>query len=263
MKPSVGQQWIAALKEESVRAPILDARAYRHYGKVPAWWQRVYDLRQLAPGSRILEIGSGSGNQLLPLAVQGFAVTGLDVSPDALEYCQKIIVALAKFYHRPMPVSLLLDDVMQMQPTEQFALVFSFGVIEHFLDRAERLAVLRKMCECTKPGGVCVNVVPNGMHSWRRATRENKLGGYNIPEIDYGLASLRAEMLEAGYATARVIPLDLFGYRLVCAPRRNLTWTFFRGLNLLFKIVPQRWLSLAFCERHAYLLASVAVKNPQ
>jgi hypothetical protein len=208
-----------------------------------------------------LEIGSGSGDQLLPLAAQGFAVTGLDVSPDALERCQIIIAALEEFHRRPLSVSLLLGDVAQMQPTEQFALVFSFGVIEHFTDRAERLAVLGKMCEWTAPGGFCVSVVPNGMHPWRRVMRENKLGGYNIPEIDYGLTSLRAEILEAGFATARVIPLDLFGYRLVCAPPRSWTWRVFRGLNLLFKVLPNRWLSLAFRERHAYLLASVAERN--
>jgi len=84
MKPSVTQQWIAALQGESERAPLVDARTYRHYVEIPRWWKSVYDLRQLAPGDRILEIGSGSGDQLLPLAAQGYAVTGLDVSLDAL-----------------------------------------------------------------------------------------------------------------------------------------------------------------------------------
>ena len=261
MKPSVTQQWIAALQGESERAPLVDARTYRHYVEIPRWLKSVYDLRQLAPGDRILEIGSGSGDQLLPLAAQGYAVTGLDVSLDALERCRKIIAALAQFQHRPLSVSLLLGDVMQMPPTEQFALVFSFGVIEHFLDRGERLMMLRKMSEWMKPGGVCVHVVPNGMHPWRSAMRENKLGGYNIPEIDYGLTSLRDEMLEAGFAGARAVPLDLFGYRLVCAPPRSWSRRFFRELNLFFKIFPSYLLSLDFRERHAYLLACAAVKR--
>jgi SAM-dependent methyltransferase len=260
MKSPVAEQWIAVLKEETEGAPILNERTYRYYVATPRWWKQVYDLKQLAPSDRILEIGSGSGNQLLPLAMQGYVVTGLDCSPEVLARCEKITTALAQFYQRPLAVSLLLGDVTQILPTEQFALVFSFGVIEHFLDRAERLAVLRKMYAWTAPGGACVNCVPNGMHPWRRAMRENKLGGYNIPEIDYGMASLRAEMLEAGFATARVIPRDLFGYRLVCAPPRSLTWVFFRGLNLLFKIFPQRRLPLAFRERHAYILAVVARK---
>jgi hypothetical protein len=43
MKCPVAEQWIAVLKEESGRAPILDTRTYRHFTEIPRWWKRVYD----------------------------------------------------------------------------------------------------------------------------------------------------------------------------------------------------------------------------
>ena len=45
--------------------------------------------------------------------------------------------------------------------------------------------------------------------------RAEGLGGYRVPEIDYTPALLEAEMREAGASVARVIPHNLFGYRLL------------------------------------------------
>ncbi len=260
MNSKVAQQWIDTLRQERWNASVFTARDYARYARVPRWWKRVYDLRQLAPSNPILEVGCGAGTQLIPLAAQGFQVTGLDVSPDALERCRHLIAQVEKFHPRPLSVTLLLGDFAQMQPPRLFPLVFSFGVIEHFIDRTERLAVLRKLYEWTAPGGACVNCVPNGMQPLRRAMREKKLGGYNIPEIDYKVKTLGEEMLEAGFAEAEVVCLDLFGYRLVLTSRSSLTWALFRVLNLFFKVLPRRFLPLGFQERHAYILASVARK---
>lgn len=258
MTSKVADQWVQVLGEESWDDDIHDAREYARRTQLVRLWDRVLDVRNLAPNAKILEVGCGSGNQLVPFAARGFQVTGLDVSPAALERFRKILVGLNRFRSKPLSVSLLQGDFVQMRPTDAFAFVFSFGVIEHFLDRAERLEFLRHMLDWTSPGGVCVNFVPNGMQPLRQEMRERKLGGYNIPEIDYSIQSLGQDMQDAGFSNPRVVPLDLFAYRLVLTPPRTLAWWFYRLLNLLLKVLPQQSLSRGFCERHAYILAVVA-----
>lgn len=261
MTSKVADQWVQVLGEESWDDDIHDAREYARRTQLARLWDRIVDVRQLAPNARILEVGCGSGNQLVPFAARGFQTTGLDVSPAALERFRKILAGLNRFRSKSLPVSLLQGDFVQMRPTDAFALVFSFGVIEHFLDRAERLEFLRHMLDWTSPGGVSVNFVPNGMQPLRQEMRERKLGGYNIPEIDYSIQSLGQDMHDAGWINPRVLPLDLFAYRLVLPTSSMLERPFYRTLNLLFKILPQRFLSPAFGERHAYLLASVAERS--
>jgi hypothetical protein len=102
-----------------------------------------------------------------------------------------------------------------------------------------------------------VTWVPIGMHPLRQAMRQRKLGGYDVPEIDYGIRNLYQEMLEGGFTSVTVTPLDLFGYRLVCENPGTGRWWFFRGLNLISKVIPPGWMPLKFRERHAYALASV------
>ncbi len=260
MTSHVAQQWIELLRQERWDDSALLPRDYMRLARLPRWWKIVYDIRQLSPNDRILEVGCGSGHQLIPLAAQGFRVTGIDVSAESLERCRRLVARTEEVIKRTLAVDLVLGDFAQMPPSEKFPLVFSFGVIEHFLDHSERLQFLRRLTEWTAPGGACVNYVPNGMHPLRQMMREKKLGGYAIPEIDYGIKSLAEDMLEAGFVQPRVVLYDLFGYRLVLTPRDSLSWLAFRGLNLFFKLMPDLLLPLSFRERHAYILAIVARK---
>jgi SAM-dependent methyltransferase len=256
----VAQQWIDTLRQERVAGQPLSRRDYLRLVHFPRWWKRVFDLRQLSPSDRILEVGCGSGHQLIPFAAQGFRATGLDVSPDAIEQCHSLVSEVERILGRGVSINLLLGDFAQMDVSEQFPLVFTFGVIEHFLEHTERIQFLHRLAEWTIPGGACVNCVPNGMQPFRQLMRSGKLGGYNIPEIDYDSARLKEDMREAGFERTRVVPLDLFGYRLVLTPRSSSSWYVFRALNLFFKLIPDRFLSLRFRERHAYVLSGVARK---
>ena len=259
----MAQRWVDALEKEKWHDEIRNAADYARYTQMPRWWKRVYDLARLPSSGKILEVGCGSGAQLIPLAARGFQTTGIDVSLDALERFQKILAGLNKFRSEPLPVALQNGDFAQMQPVPEFAIVFSFGVIEHFLNHRERLEFLRQKFRWTAPGGGCISCVPNGQHPLRQKMREENLGGYNIPEIDYSIATLNQDMLEAGFVNVRVVPLDLFAYRLVLTPRQTLTWWLYRTLNLFFKLVPHRLLPINFRERLAYILVSVAEKPIQ
>ena len=57
------------------------------------------------------------------------------------------------------------------------------------------------MFNLCKPRGYIVSVVPNGKHPWRSKMRNERLGGYNAPEIDYDCESMASEMKKAGAGT--------------------------------------------------------------
>ena len=40
---------------------------------------------RLAPGTRVLDVGCGTGNQSIPAARAGAIVTGVDIAPNLLE----------------------------------------------------------------------------------------------------------------------------------------------------------------------------------
>jgi SAM-dependent methyltransferase len=63
-------------------------------------------LQELVPGSRVLDLGVGTGRELPALLDAGHAVTGLDVSQEMLDRCGR----------RARPVPLVLADMWERLP---------------------------------------------------------------------------------------------------------------------------------------------------
>src|SRR2546425_5062009 len=95
--------------------------------------------------------------------------------------------------------------------------LFPYTTLFRSLDDDERRRAVGRMFSLCAPGGHVVCVVPSGTHPLRARMRAEGLGGYRVPEIDYTPALLEAEMREAGSSAVRVIPHNLFGYRLLVA----------------------------------------------
>lgn len=62
---------------------------YARRGRV--WGGAVHSLPQLAPGSRVLELGCGNGKTCTALLANGAEVTGIDFSESATRLCRKAI----------------------------------------------------------------------------------------------------------------------------------------------------------------------------
>jgi len=81
-----------------------------------------------------------------------------------------------------------------------FDVVFNEGVVEHWLDRAERVKVIKEMARVTKKGGHVIIMVPNGTHplyrTWIRLGCHYYLDA--PPMTLYDSKKLRAEMEDAG-----------------------------------------------------------------
>jgi len=140
-----------------------------------------------------------------------------------------------------------------------FDVTFHFGVLEHYLDAAERRRHLEKMFDVTRSGGFVVSVVPNGGHVLRAEQRESGLGGYIIPEIDYSVGLLRAEMIDCGAISVQVLPHDLFGY-LKLRNQYGLRKVYYGCLYYLMQLPVFQLLPMWFLENHAYSLIAIARK---
>jgi len=56
---------------------------------------------QPLPGAKILELGCGAGNLSLELARRGFQVTGVDISPAAIDWAHENAASAASIVHKP------------------------------------------------------------------------------------------------------------------------------------------------------------------
>jgi len=107
------------------------------------------ELASLAPGSRVLEIGPGTGKATTELVRRGYAVTGIELSPD-----------LAAFARRNVPqAEIEVADFETWEPREAgFDAVLAFAAF-HWIAPELREA---KPARLLKPGGALA--VVHGPH---------------------------------------------------------------------------------------------------
>ena len=129
------------------REQLLVSDARRYFDAIAGRYERTYALsgseskarmramlRELAPGSRVLELGVGTGRILSSLQDAGHTPVGLDISPNMLERCA----------NRTRPVELVLGDLYAKLPFPDAsfdAAVALHGTLAH-VPSDEALAVL-------------------------------------------------------------------------------------------------------------------------
>ena len=184
---------------------------------------------------KILEIGCGTGGNLEVLSEWG-KVTGLDVSPKALNFCRK------KGFQE-----LILGSAERMNfPDRSFDLIVALDVLEHVEDDKEALKGCWRILE---RGGLFLASVPAYKFLW--SEHDEVLGHfrrYSSKEFKKKLKEAGFEEIKASYLVTFVFPLVL-SYRLfrkVFFPRsrNNLAYV------VLPKILNSFFISLLKIETH-------------
>ncbi len=106
-----------------------------------AWRRRAADLTGVGPGSRALDVATGTGDLAVELASRGAAVTGMDFSPAMLELAGAKAPELE--FEEGDALALRYGDA------EFDAVTVGFGA-RNFADLDQGL---REMARVTKPGG--------------------------------------------------------------------------------------------------------------
>lgn len=109
------------------------------------------DLR----GKTVLDAGSGTGLNSLPLAARGARVTLLDVADKALD------IARVYYEEQGIEAEFVRGSIFALPfPDATFDVVWNTGVIEHF-EPAERRLAVGEMLRVMKPGGTMLTINPN------------------------------------------------------------------------------------------------------
>ena len=109
-------------------------------------------------GTRVLEVGAGTGRDTLALVEKGAAGVVLDYTMPALEITRR--VAKENGQH----IDLVCADAFNMPFREgSFGLVFHQGLLEHF--RAPQ-QILTENARVLHPGGTLIVDVPQRYHAW-------------------------------------------------------------------------------------------------
>jgi SAM-dependent methyltransferase len=109
-------------------------------------------------GRRVLEVGAGSGRDLLALARDGATGVVLDYSPASLALVQR------QAREQGLPVLLVRADALAMPFRDgTFDVVFHQGLLEHFRDP---MPLLRENARITAHGGRVVVDVPQTWHPY-------------------------------------------------------------------------------------------------
>lgn len=97
-------------------------------------------------GQPVLELACGTGRLTIPIAQQGYKITGLDVVPGMLNRARQKVGNL--------PIEWIEADARRFQLGRQFKVILAGGFFQHLLERADQEAVLAHVRAHLAPDGV-------------------------------------------------------------------------------------------------------------
>lgn len=150
-------------------------------------------LAALEPPANLLDVGSGRGDLGVALGPRGFAVTGLEPSPEA--------VGEARSRATTACVGTLTDPPADLPGAPFDAAVFNHS-LEHVVEPAEDL---RRVRDLLRPGGLALISVPN-FGSWQARRYGADWFHLDLPRHRAHLtpAGLRALLERTGFAVSEV-----------------------------------------------------------
>ena len=157
-------------------------------------------LENHEPG-HALDIGCGTGTNLITMAQHGWQVTGVDFSSRAIRQAQRKAQAV------DLQLQLIHDDVSSFDNiTGTFDLVLDIGCF-HSLSRKERARYASNLYRFVKPGGTFL------LYSWIKGNTERE-NGHPSQEVITQLFAEQFELVSVEHGTHRQRTSALFTFRL-------------------------------------------------
>lgn len=121
-------------------------------------WKAEFDfllqvIDQFGPANtrRIFEPACGTGRLLYRLALEGFDVSGLDLNPNAVKFCNK------RLARHGFPESVFCGDMSDFRLPKKVDVAFNMiNSFRHLLSEQQAGAHLRCIADSLKPGGLYV-----------------------------------------------------------------------------------------------------------
>lgn len=143
-------------------------------------YERLLSYIDLSPESRVMELGCGSGYIPLHIAKKyGCSVTLVDTSKSAIAQTTKL------FNDHNVSAHFVHSDLFNLSLTQEFDLVYSEGLIEHFYPRdIQRVLLVHK--NAVRQGGYVITFAPINslwyqLTTWIMKATGNWYFGYEVP----------------------------------------------------------------------------------
>lgn len=145
--------------------------------------------------AHLLEIGAGTGRIAVDLCKQGWRVTGIDTSADMLKIARKKAKAFLK--ETPDLLSLIEMDAMELEFEETFShCILPDGIIQHFTETHEQKALLKKVRNSLRDGGlIAVDIIlPPVSAQWQVSKRKRMMNDKQMALDVTGSTSLARQL---------------------------------------------------------------------
>ncbi len=166
------------------------------------WKRRVEMLKEnLEPGTKVLELGCGTGYFTRELVDTGAEITAIDISPDLLEVARSEIQA--------GNVEFIVDNAYEISfEDETFDHVIGSSVLHH-LEINQALAEIYRVL---KPGGRIAFTEPNMMNPQIALQKNIPVLKRKMGDSPDETAFFRGQMIKllraSGFSSIRVVPFD-------------------------------------------------------
>jgi SAM-dependent methyltransferase len=188
-------------KLRGLRKPFWNPFDFERYSRHFVKLLRVFKQLGVKPGSRLLELGCGTGWMAEFLVYAGYSVVGTSLAPNTIELANRRVAALkAKGFDGLASFKVGPMETVHEYVDHDFDGIFVFESLHHAFDWRKSI---RSSYQCLKPGGwLLLANEPNLLHtfiSYRKA-RLSK-----THEIGMSRKQIVEEMTRCGFAEVRAL----------------------------------------------------------
>jgi 2-polyprenyl-3-methyl-5-hydroxy-6-metoxy-1,4-benzoquinol methylase len=145
--------------------------------------RRAFDGPCRRPVTDVLDVGCGTGRHVVPLARDGYRVTGLDNSEGMLAECRR------KLERHGLSADLRCADMADLDAEAEWDAVLCMNsIICYLLDARRIVGLLRRLLRALRPGGLLVVDNWNFFAQWYRLDEDyaevREAGGIRIDYHD-------------------------------------------------------------------------------
>mgnify|MGYP000863919067 CR=1 FL=1 len=173
----------------------------QHSFLTPAYFDRITDRLGIGPGTRVLDLGSGTGGPAIHMAAHtGCRMSGLEVNAVGVETANRLLAGTDLGGR----VDFVQADGMDMPYADAtFDVVISMNVMNVFEDK---VGLFREVRRVLRPGGTWAFV--SGTFDFGPGdgeVRDRLARGYAIPQYTDTLAGYKDKLREAGFTVDEVV----------------------------------------------------------